>query len=109
MRTELSKGCLSDGQGAYPTRAWPGTVCTHLRNTELGLSVELCGASTPFFFGLPGISNRNTLSLDDILFFTIVTCPLPRNKLKSSFLKLPNKVKICFSSAQFLQGRKGFT
>ena len=73
------------------------TGCTHLRNTEPGLSGMLFQASAPTLLGLPGISDRNTVSLDDdSLFFTIVDLSIAksRNKLKGSFFNLPSNVKI---------------
>lgn len=73
------------------------TECTHLRNTEPGLSVELCRASRLACLGLPVISNRNTdLSWEESLFFTMVHMSIgkSRNKLRGSFLSLSNHVKV---------------
>lgn len=86
MRKELSKQHLQRQVG-----------CTHLRNTEPGLSGGLCGASVPTLLGAPGTSDLHVVSLDDdSLFFTIVPLSIatPRNKLKGSFLLLPSNVKV---------------
>lgn len=50
---------------------------THLRNTELGLSVGLRGSlgllgAVLAVLGLTGTSNLKTKSLEDILFFNMV-------------------------------------
>ena len=95
MRKELSKQYLLGGQSHGVGGGQRG--CTHLRNTEPGLSGMLFWASAPDLPGLPGISDRNIVSLpDESLFFTIVHLSIAnsRSKLKGSFLKLPSNVKI---------------
>lgn len=97
LSSEIPKGRLPGGWG------WPGERngrpgCTYLRNTELGLSVELCEAPA-LLFGLLGISNLNTSSLEEIGFFTILisATTTSRRQLRNSFLDLSNKVKMVVS------------
>ena len=94
MRKELSKQHLLGGRSQGVGGGQRGG--THLRNTEPGLSGMLFWASTPDLPGMPGISDRNIVSLpDESLFFTIVHLSITnsRSKLKGSFFKLPNNVK----------------
>lgn len=96
MRLELSKGHLLGGwrwPGQPP--GWPGQGCTYPKNRKLGLSEEPFRASG-VVFGLLGVSNLNTLSLEESLFFPMVplTSSTSRSQLRSSSLELSNKVKI---------------
>lgn len=71
--------------------------------------MELCWASA-LVFGLLGISNLNTLSLEEGLFFPIalLSNSPSRSQLRSSSSELSNEVKIVVSSrqSQLLPGRK---